>query len=149
MKTIELTDEEYEFLCECLMSCHDRGPEGSGWQSDELEALRKKIDSVEITHSDNPVRLLKQIYADHYPDYVLPDYLDEVERYCDEPVEFTPDRPIILTEDIGATLLSRTRLSRPMTFDNGDTLSVVDGKAQKIRDGIVIDECDVIEEVVE
>lgn len=44
MKIISLTDYEMELLTDALGNHFDRGPEGYGWQSPELEDLIKVID---------------------------------------------------------------------------------------------------------
>ena len=43
MKTIILTDKQYEKLCDVLTSHSDEGPLLSGWNSDELNELIEVI----------------------------------------------------------------------------------------------------------
>jgi len=45
MKTITLTDEQFDFLMEKLWDVQDEGPCcGGGWKSDELTAFIKEIE---------------------------------------------------------------------------------------------------------
>lgn len=44
MKTITLTNQEAELLDEILGSYQDEGPEGYGWASSELKALRETVE---------------------------------------------------------------------------------------------------------
>lgn len=41
---LELTEKEAALLVETLCGFDDRGPSGSGWQSDELASLSSMVD---------------------------------------------------------------------------------------------------------
>lgn len=43
MKTIGLTDEQYQKLLEVLELTQDEGPHGEGWKSDELCAVIEAV----------------------------------------------------------------------------------------------------------
>lgn len=43
MITIVLTEEEAKLLADTLLSVEDAGPDGYGWQSEELSALSDEI----------------------------------------------------------------------------------------------------------